>query len=126
MTETHAIDAAMIKSIIKQAVELTMLETSLEASPETTRKNAEKQKKMDIPAPLKWASAIIAALMTTGLGLLAFWMVSTLNNLQITVARIDERQQSQVNDTSGRFRTLEDRVRVLEEQQRRQGPVETH
>lgn len=50
--------------------------------------------KAEIPAPLKWAGAAVLALMTAAVIALSFWVVSTLNELQLTVARIDTRQQT--------------------------------
>lgn len=55
--------------------------------------------KAEIPAPLKWAGAAVLALMTAAVIALSFWVVSTLNELQLTVARIDTRQQT---DTTGK------------------------
>lgn len=51
-------------------------------------------KKAEIPAPLKWAAGIIAALLTAGVAGMFFWLVTTVNDVQLTLARMDERQQS--------------------------------
>lgn len=69
--------------------------------------------KAEIPAPLKWAGGIAAAVMTlTATGGLA-WGVSSLSDLRVTVARIDERQQQ---DTTGtRVTKLETKVEKVEE-----------
>lgn len=48
--------------------------------------------KAEIPAPLKWAGAIIGVLFTTGIAGVAFWLVSSVNTMQVTLARMDERQ----------------------------------
>lgn len=55
--------------------------------------------KAEIPAPLKIAAGVVTALMTAAVIALSFWVVSTLNELQLTVARIDTRQQT---DTTGK------------------------
>ena len=69
--------------------------------------------KPDIPAPLKWIGAIAAAIMTAGSVALFLWVVSTLNALQMTVARIDERQ---LHDTTGkRLDKIEERLERLEQ-----------
>lgn len=67
----------------------------------------------EIPAPLKWASAIIAGLFTAGTATLAFWLVSTVSEMQVTLARMDERMTAgAVRDA--RFEPLERRVQKLE------------
>lgn len=68
--------------------------------------------KVDMPAPLKWAAGIIGVLMTTGIAALCFWVVSSLSDLQITVARIDERQQQ--DTTVQRLDKIEERLSSLE------------
>lgn len=69
--------------------------------------------KADLPAPLKWIGAIAAAIMTAGSVALFIWVVSTLNELQLTVARIDERQ---LHDTTGkRLDQIEERLGRLEQ-----------
>lgn len=70
--------------------------------------------KAEIPPPLKWAAGILAALMTMGISAFCFWMVTTLNEMQITVARIDERQQSSSGDTTGKFQEIDRRIATLE------------
>lgn len=70
--------------------------------------------KAEIPPPLKWAGIIISALFTAGISGACFWMVSTLNDLQLTVTRIDERQQQ--DDSKARISALEKRVLVLEQE----------
>jgi ferric-dicitrate binding protein FerR (iron transport regulator) len=70
--------------------------------------------KQDWPPPLKWASAIIAALFTAATIGMAFWVVNTLSSLQDTVTRIDERQKLSDPALSKRFDDIERRVGVLE------------
>lgn len=67
----------------------------------------------EIPAPLKWAGAIIAALFTAGTATLAFWLVSSVSEMQVTLARMDERMASgMIKDA--RFDDVERRVVKLE------------
>lgn len=67
-----------------------------------------------IPAPLKWAGTIIAALFTAGIATLSFWLVTTVSGMQVTLARVEERLASgTVKDA--RFDDLERRVTRLEE-----------
>ena len=67
----------------------------------------------EIPSPLKWAGAIIAALFTAGTATLAFWLVSSVSEMQVTLARMDERMASgmvrdaRVDDLTRRVTTLE-------------------
>lgn len=75
--------------------------------PELSRMEAE------IPAPLKWAGGIIAALFTAGVGGLAFWLVTSVSDMQVTLARMDERMASGVVKDS-RYEPLERRVTRLE------------
>lgn len=67
----------------------------------------------EIPAPLKWAGAIIAGLFTAGTATLAFWLVSTVSEMQVTLARMDERMVSG-NVQDGRVDDLVRRVQKNE------------
>lgn len=67
----------------------------------------------EIPAPLKWAGVIVAGLFTLGTGSMVLWLVSSMSQMQITVARIDERLNSgTIKDA--RFDDLERRVATNE------------
>lgn len=69
--------------------------------------------KAEIPAPIKWAGAIIAAVMTAAVIALSVWVVSTLNELQLTVREISTLQKT---DTSkAEINDLKSRVAVLEQ-----------
>lgn len=75
----------------------------------------EQSARVEIPAPLKWGGGIFAAVLTlaTGAGLL--WLVSTVNTMQVTLARMDERMTSgAIRD--GRVDDLERRVQVNEDE----------
>lgn len=70
--------------------------------------------KSEIPAPLKWGGGIIAALMTAAVIAMSLWVVSTLNDLQLTVREISTRQQT---DTTGKeIEDLKARVALLEQE----------
>jgi hypothetical protein len=103
----HSGDMAQIRLIAEQVAD-TALTKFVATHPEVEPKEPE------IPAPLKWAAAIIASLMSLGIGALCLWLVTTLNEMQVTVARIDERQQSQGGDIDARFREVDRRVTRLE------------
>lgn len=69
--------------------------------------------KTEIPAPLKWAAGVISAVLIAGAVATANWTVGTLNGLQITVARMDERQQR--DETGKRLEKIEERLTRLEQ-----------
>ena len=70
-------------------------------------------RKAEIPAPLKWAGGIIAGLFTAGAATLVFWLVSSVSEMQVTLARMDERMASgTVKDA--RFDDIDRRVTKLE------------
>lgn len=68
----------------------------------------------EIPPPLKWASIIIAGLFTAGAATLAFWLVSSVSEMQVTLARMDERLANQAQVQSEQLRGISGRVTVLE------------
>lgn len=67
-------------------------------------------RKAEIPAPLKWAGGIIAALFTAGVAAMAMWLVSSVSNMQVTLARIDERSVNR----DAQYSDIDERVRQLE------------
>jgi hypothetical protein len=84
-------DAAQTRRIVAPAAEAAAelaVAKFVAQHPELIRQKAE------IPAPLKWAGGIIAALLATGVGGTAVWGMTTLNEMQVTVARIDERMSA--------------------------------
>lgn len=70
--------------------------------------------KADVPPPIKWAAGILAALFTFGIGAMAVWLVTSVSSMQVTLARMDERQQLQADGQGTRFADLERRVTNLE------------
>ena len=68
----------------------------------------------EIPGVLKLWGTIGAAVMTLAVTGGTAWGVSTLNQLQITVARMDERQQRDI--TPARLDKIEERLARLEQQ----------
>ena len=74
--------------------------------------------KVEIPPSIKLAGGVITALMTAGVIASCFWIVTTLNELQLTVREISTRQ---ITDTTGKeIDELKLRVTTLE--RRRQLP----
>lgn len=107
-------DATMVRRIAEQigeAVADVAIDRYAKTHPET-------KTKMEIPPPLKWFGIIASAVLTLGVTGMAAWTVTTLNELQLTVARIDERQQQ---DTTGKqIDALTKRVEQLESYHRTQ------
>ena len=68
-----------------------------------------------IPPPLKWAGGIIAGVFATGVGAMALWLVTTVNEMQVTLARMDERMASNTNAQDSQNEDLARRVRKLED-----------
>ena len=102
-------DSAQIRLIVEQVVEAAIIKLGSAAPPREPVKE-----RYEIPPSIKTAAAILTALATAGVIALAFWIVSTLNDMQVTVARIDERQQSQAGDLNGRFEEVNRRLSRLE------------
>jgi hypothetical protein len=97
-------DAAQVRKIVEQVVEATIVKIEAEHP---------RAKEAEIPAPLKWAGGIIAALMVACVSGLGIWLVTTVSEMQVTLARMDERMQSgAIKD--GRVDDLERRVRTNE------------
>lgn len=67
----------------------------------------ERPVKAEVPAPLKWASAIIAAIMILGVGALGTWLVSTTSQTQLALGRIEERVRFIGEDMDRRVERLE-------------------
>ena len=99
-------DAAQIRAIGEQIAEATIIKMREVERP-----------KVEIPAPLKWVAAILAALMTAGVIGLCFWMVSTLGEVQLAVREMST-QLSTKGAIDQRFNALEARVSNLEEDRR--------
>jgi len=74
----------------------------------------ELQKSAEIPAPLKWAATIVTTLLTGGFAGMGLWIVSTVNDMQVTLARMDERQQSMDKAQGVQYQELNRRVTSLE------------
>lgn len=68
--------------------------------------------KVEIPPSMKLAGGIITALLTAAVIASCFWIVTTLNELQLTVREISTRQ---ITDTTGKeIDELKVRVTALE------------
>lgn len=72
------------------------------------------EEKIDVPGPLKWAAGICAAVMTAIIIGMGAWMVSTLNDLQITVTEIKGQIANQGGTSNNEIQYLKERVSQLE------------
>lgn len=78
-----------------------------------TKYVAEHPPQAEIPATLKWAGAIAAAVFAACTIGLVVWLVSSVSQMQVTLARMDERMSSgSVKDS--RYEEVERRVSTLE------------
>lgn len=69
---------------------------------------------VEVPAPLKWGAGIFAAIITLAAGSALIWGFSTLNDVQKTLVRMDERQQNQESLIQNQYGDLARRVSTLE------------
>lgn len=75
----------------------------------------------EIPAPLKWAAIIASAVITMAASGGVVWLVSSVSEMSITLARMDERMASYISAQETRMREIERRVETLENQSRDRG-----
>ena len=105
MSETNG-NAAQVRVIAESVAEATILRFTQD-HPEYKKQPPEPA----VPAPLKWAAGIIAALFTMSIGGMALWLVTTVNQMQLTMTRIDERI---TNSVEARFAEYDRRIGELE------------
>lgn len=101
-SQTRAVAEQVGKVAAKLAVE-----EFIEAHPEF--------KKPELPAPIKTAAAIISALLVMAVGGTLVWAMTTLNETQVTVARIDERMRADTASQADRFEEINRRLTRLEQ-----------
>jgi hypothetical protein len=68
----------------------------------------------EIPAPLKWASGIIAALLVIAVAGTATWLVSTVSEMMVTLARVDERMGNQETSRAAEIDEVKRRLTIVE------------
>ena len=96
-----------MNSVIARQVAKTAITEFIEQYPEM-------KPKPDMPPPLKWIGAIGALVL--GAAVIGYfnWLTGAVNQMQVTMARMDERQQGQIVSAEGRYADLDRRVGVLE------------
>ena len=75
----------------------------------------------EIPAPLKWAAMITSAIITMAASGGVIWLVSSVSEMSVTLARMDERMANYISTQEGRLREIERRVQTLENYHRNGG-----
>lgn len=75
----------------------------------------------EIPPPLKWAGIIGGAVMTAAATAGLFWIVSSVNSMQVTLARMDERMAAYTSTQETRYVDLERRVTKIENRNEQKG-----
>lgn len=70
----------------------------------------------EIPSPLRWAGVIMGGVMTAVATAGLFWLASTVNQMQVTLGRMDERMGNWISTQGEKYSDLESRVRRLEDQ----------
>ncbi|MBA4164341.1 MAG: hypothetical protein C0510_06875 [Erythrobacter sp.] len=68
----------------------------------------------EIPPPLKWASIIVGGIMTAATTAGFIWLVATVNEMQLTLARMDERIGAWQTMQDARYIELEKRMSKIE------------
>lgn len=68
----------------------------------------------EIPPPLKWAAIIASAVLTVSASAGLIWMVTSVSEMSVTLARMDERMGGYIDAQAARMTQLETRVENLE------------
>ena len=70
--------------------------------------------KIEMPTQIKWAAGIISALITAGVIGMAVWLVTSVSEMQVTLARMDERQLIEADAEDSRDLEQDRRILQLE------------
>lgn len=68
----------------------------------------------EIPAPLKWAAIIASTVLTVSASAGLIWMVTSVSEMSVTLARMDERMGGYIDAQAARMTQIERRVDQLE------------
>lgn len=71
----------------------------------------------EMPPPLKWAALIASAVLTVSASAGLIWMVTSVSEMSVTLARMDERMGGYIDAQAARMTEIERRVDRLEEYQ---------
>ena len=67
---------------------------------------------------LKWVGGVMTAIATAAVIGASYWLVGTVNTMQLTLERMDERSLNQASNQEQRFVEFERRISKLEAGQR--------
>lgn len=68
----------------------------------------------EIPAPLKWAAIVASAVLTLSATGGVIWLVTSVSQMSVTLARLDERMGGYIDAQAARMTDIERRVDRLE------------
>tara|TARA_R110002012_G_scaffold16958_15_gene64512 strand:- start:900 stop:1247 length:348 start_codon:yes stop_codon:yes gene_type:complete len=68
----------------------------------------------EIPPPLKWAAIIASAVLTVSASAGLIWMVTSVSDMSVTLARMDERMGGYISAQEARMAEQERRITSLE------------
>lgn len=100
---------AQVRLVAEQVVDAALVKVHGNLNPPEAR----------IPTPLRWAAGIVAGLFTAGSAAMALWLVTSVSNMQVTLARMDERLANQNDAQLKAIEQLDGRVTDLEAYHRR-------
>lgn len=103
-------DAAQTRAIVDQAAA-----ASAEIAIRKFAAEHPQPPKAEIPGPLKWAAGIVSTLLAMGVGGTVVWLMTTVNEMQVTIARIDERMASSATSQGSRYDEINRRLSRLEQ-----------
>ena len=75
----------------------------------------------EIPPTIRWAGIILGGVMTAAVTAGLFWLVATVSDMQVTLARLDERIANWNSTQQTRYTDLDNRVKKIEEKMDEKG-----
>lgn len=109
MTGLSSGDAAQIRAIADQVADAAIAKFA-ETHPEVRRGTVV----TEMPPPLKWAALIASSVLTVSASAGIIWMVATVSEMSVTLARMDERMGGYIDAQAARMTEIERRVGRLE------------
>jgi len=109
MTERSNGDAAQTRAIAEQVANAAYAKFA-ELHPEVRRGTVV----AEIPPPLKWAAIVASAVLTVSASAGLIWMVTSVSEMSVTLARMDERMGGYISMQESRMAQLERRTDRLE------------
>ncbi|MGX7896906.1 hypothetical protein [Tsuneonella sp. HG222] len=104
--QPHSGDMAQIRLLGEQIADAAIVRFNAQNPPGPA--------KSDLHPLVKWLVGAIAGFGSAALIGLGFWLVTSVSQMQVTLARMDERQVAQGPQQAARFTEIERRVTQLE------------